>query len=287
MSIDRVKELYYTARQARDVLGLNEHTFQTWVKTKKVNRTVLPGHGQGLYLRNEIDSKAAQIQAALFFDESQDLEYRQATISDMDAENQLSYLIFGKRAVTPQAVELTRRLARISPESTYHLYDHHLRDYPHHDVTELAASINIVPLNGQAITEFIAGKRGWLFGEESIEKFEPGKPLECIIIDFISNPCVPPAQRNNYGKMLLMKFFGTTLQQWGERGIEISKIYANGGTEIGKKLLEKAGGKVINVASHELHPRVKRTIYEIDITSSTKHFIHPYKKALEKWKEEH
>src|SRR5439155_1484161 len=130
MSLDRVKELYYTAKQARDILGLNENTFQTWVKTKRVNRTVLSGHGQGLYLRSEIDSKAAQIQAALFFDESQDLEYRQATISDMDAENQLSYLIFGKRAVTPQAVELTRRLARISPESTYHLYDHHLRGNP-------------------------------------------------------------------------------------------------------------------------------------------------------------
>ena len=191
----------------------------------------------------------------------------------MDAENHLSYLIFGKRAVTPHAIELTRRLAKLSPESTYHLYDR----------GELAASINFVPLNHSAIIEFIAGKRGWLFGTESIEKFEPVKPLECIIIDFISNPCVPPEQRSNYGKMLLMKFLGTTLQQWGERGIEITKIYANGGTDIGKKLLTKAGGKVVNIASHELHPDTKRTIYEIDIASSDKLIFMPYKAALERW----
>jgi len=284
---DRVKELYYTAKQAREVLGLNEHTFQSWVKSRKINRTVLPGHGQGVYLKSEINSKAAQIQSALFFDEAQDLEYRQATISDMDAENYLSYLIFGKRVVTPQAVELTRRLARISPESTYHLYDHHLRDYPQHDHIELAASLNIVPLNHDAITEFIAGKRGWLFGEEAIEKFAPGKPLECIVIDFLSNPCVPPEQRKNYAKRLLMKFFCDTLRKWGENGVEIAKIYSNGGTPEGKRLLETAGGKVINVATHELHPHIQRTIYEIDIASSTKSFLRPYKAALASWRTQH
>jgi len=141
-----------------------------------------------------------------------------------------------------------------------------------------------VPLNHDAIVEFIAGKRGWLFGPESIEKFEPGKPLEAIIIDFMSRPDVPPTQRSTYGHILLRKFLGTTLQQWGERGIEITKIYANGGTSIGKKLLEKAGGRVLNVACHELYPEIKRTIYEIDIASSDKPFLNTYKQALEEWK---
>src|SRR5580765_2768471 len=174
MSLDRMRELYYTAAEARAVLGLNENTFQNWVKSGRINRTMLPGRGQGVYLKAEVDRKARQIEAALFFDDAKDLEYKQATVSDMDAENHLAYLVLGKRAVTPQSVEHTRRLARISPESTYHLYDRGM----------LAASINFVPLRHEAIIEFINGKRGWLFGPEAIEKFEPGKPLECIIIDF-------------------------------------------------------------------------------------------------------
>jgi len=276
MSLDQVQinELYYTASEARAALGLNDNTFQTWVKTKRINRIMLPGHGKGVYLKSEVDRKVAMMHAALFFDEAKELEYRQATISDMDAENHLSYLVFGKKAVTPRAIELTRRLAKISPESTYHLYDR----------GELASSINFVPLNHNAIIEFIAGKRGWLFGEESIEKFEPGKPLECIIIDFISRPDVPPSQRSKYGQMLLTKFLGTTLQQWGEQGVEITKIYANGGTDIGKKLLAKAGGKVVNIASHELYPDTKRTIYEIDVASSDKLIFMPYKATLARWK---
>jgi hypothetical protein len=275
-----IHDSYYTAAEARKALGLNDNTFQTWIKTGRIKRTMLPGHGKGVYLKSEIDAKVAQIQTALFFDEAKDLDYRQASISDMDAENQLAYLVFGKTAIRPQAIEATRRLARISPESTYHLYDRNLQS-----CGGLAASINIVPLNHDAIIEFIAGKRGWLFGAESIEKFEPGKPLECIIIDFMSNPCVPPEQRkHSYSKMLLMKFIGITLQKWGESGVDIVKIYSNGGTPDGVNLLETAGGKVINVATHELYPRKKRTIYEVDVTSSTKPFLKPYKRALERWK---
>src|SRR5438445_3127841 len=269
-----INESYYTASEARKALGLNDNTFQTWVKKGRIARVMLPGHGKGVYLRSEIDRKVALMHAALFFDESRDLEYRQATISDMDAENHLSRLVFGQKVVTPQAVELTRRLARISPESTYHLYDR----------VELAASINFVPLNHDAISEFIAGKRGWLFGPESIEGFESGKPLECIIIDFMSRPDVPPTQRGVYGHILLRKFLSITMRQWGERGVEIAKIYANGGSPIGRKLLEKAGGKILNVASHELHPDIKRTIYEIDIASSDKIFLESYKQALAEWK---
>ncbi|HEX3642928.1 MAG TPA: hypothetical protein VHV10_16715 [Ktedonobacteraceae bacterium] len=277
-----VKDLYYTAAQARAVLGLNDNTFHTWVKTGRVNRIMLPGHGKGVYLKSEIDSKLAQIQAALFFEESRDFEYRQATISDMDAENQLAHLVFGKLAVTPQAIEHTRRLARISPESTYHLYDKKLSN-----CGSLAASINFVPLTHGATLEFIAGKRGWLFGEESITRFEPGGPLECIIIDFMSNPCVPPDRRTNYAKVLLMRFVGITLQKWGEKGVEIAKIYANGGTPDGMKLLETAGGKVINIVPSEINPKAKRTIYEVDVSTSQKHFLQPYKKAYAEWQKLH
>jgi len=276
VSTEKISDLYYTAAEARKVLGLTEHSFQYWVKSSKINKTLLPGKGQGVYLKREIDRKAKQIERALFFADAKDLEFKRATVNDMDAESYLASLVFGRSALSQDAIEAARRLAKISPESTYHLYD---RDM-------LAASINIVPLKHEAILEFIQGKRGWLFEEESIEPFEPGHPLECIIIDFIATPAVPPEQRHEYALRLLFSFLDV-LEEWGRRGVEITKIYANGGTEIGKRLLESAGGIAINTARHEKKPNVMRTIYEVDVSQSTKKFLQPYKTALAEWKKQH
>jgi hypothetical protein len=273
MHESRIKDLYYTAKQAAAVLGLNNNTFQSWVKAGRVKRIVLPGHKLGLYLKSEIDRKASLIEAALLIAEGKGFEYRRAEVADMDSEIELARLNFGERAATPEAREQTYRLAKVSPESTYHLYDHE----------RLAASINIVPLHHDAILQFIAGKRGWLFGEESIERFEPGNPLECIIIDFMSRTDVPPEERTRLSSILLLHFAGT-FAQWGSRGIEIAKIYASGGTPDGHRLLKKLGGHVINEARHELHPHIIRTIYEVDIERSLRKIFAPYKQALAAWK---
>jgi len=278
MNTEKLSDLYYTAAEARQVVGLSEHSFQYWVKSGKINKSVLPGKKQGAYLKREIDRKAQQIERALFFADTKDLEFKPATVNDMDAESHLASLVFGRRALEGDAMERARQLAKISPDSTYHLYD---RDI-------LVASINLVPLRHEAILEFIQGKRGWLFVDEkgAILPFEPGQPLECIIIDYMATPAVPPEQRHEYAIRLLF-YFLDMMEEWGKRGIEISKIYANGGTEIGKRLLESAGGKVINLARHEKHPKVVRTIYEVDIEASTKRFIRPYKAALAEWKRQH
>src|SRR6266568_2451497 len=220
MNTEKISDLYYTAAEARQVLGVSEHSFQYWVKSGKINKSVLPGKKQGAYLKREIDRKAQQIERALFFADAKDLEFKPATVNDMDAESHLASLVFGRRALEGDAMERARQL------------------------------------------------------------------LECIFIDYWSTPAVPPEQRHEYAIRLLF-YFLDMMEEWGKRGIEISKIYANGGTEIGKRLLESAGGKVINLARHEKHPKVVRTIYEVDIEASTKRFIRPYKAALAEWKRQH
>src|SRR5713226_7034250 len=183
MSLDRVSEVYYTAREARAVLGLNEHTFQSWVKAGKITRTKLPGLGQGVYLKRDIDRKARLIESAMFLDTSKDLEFRAATPQEIEAETHLAHLIYGKRVLKPEAQRARRQLVEINPESTWLLYD---RDM-------LAASINIVPLTHEAIEEFKQGVRGWIFvGREQVKQFAPGEPLEVIIIDLMTTPAVPP-----------------------------------------------------------------------------------------------
>src|SRR5947209_18688672 len=152
MSIDKISELYYTAAQARAVLGLNEDTFQNWIKAGRIKRTKLPGRGQGLYLRRDIERTKHLIEAALFLDTTKDLELRAATTAEVDAEIHLAHLIYGRRATTPDAQRARRRLVETNPESSWYLYDREV----------LGASLNIVPVTAEAIEQFKQGVRGWL-----------------------------------------------------------------------------------------------------------------------------
>src|SRR5579883_2147196 len=176
--LDKIAEQYYTAAQARAVLGLNEDTFQNWVKAGRIKRTKLPGRGQGLYLRRDIDRTRHLIESALFLDTTKELELRAATPADVDGEIHLAHLIYGRRATSAEAQRARRQLVEINPESSWYLYDRDL----------FAASLNIVPVTPEAIEQFKQGVRGWLFVPALVKQFTPGEPLDCIVIDFMSTP---------------------------------------------------------------------------------------------------
>ena len=266
--LDRVSEQYYTAREARAVLGLNEHTFQTWVKAGKIRRIKIPELGYGVYSKVEIDRKARLIEAALFLD-TKDLEFKAATPREIDAETHLAHLIYGKRVLTPEAQRLRRQLVEINPESTWLLYD---RDM-------LAASINIVPVTHEAIEQFKQGVRGWLFvGSLQVKQFVPGEPLEVIIIDLMTTPAVPPEKRNFYGQAILRDLATTTLRQWGERGVEIASLYACGSTDAGRKLLRNQWFTELG------EPVPGRVIFELpDVLHSDLVLLRPYQEAFATW----
>lgn len=267
----RIREQYYTAKEARNELGLNEHTFQTWVKAGKIKRYKSDELGYGLYSKVEIQRKARLIEAALFLD-TQELEFKAATASEVEAEIHLAHLIYGKRVLKPEARRARRGLVEINPESSWYLYD---RDM-------LAASINIVPLAHEFIEQFKKGVRGWQFVSAlgAIQQFAPGAPLELIVIDFMTTPTVPPEKRNYYGQILLRELAHTALQRWGERGVEISRLYVCGSTDAGRKLLR-------NSLFVELgEPVPGRVIFELpNVLHSHFQLLRPYQEAFAEWQQ--
>src|SRR5689334_13542491 len=106
-SLKDIRNLYYTALQAREVLGLDEDEFQDWIGAGWINRYVFPPRKRGLYLKSEIDSLAEKMAAEMIAvaiqaqqeEGSASLEqgivYRQATLADLPAENDLSEVVFG------------------------------------------------------------------------------------------------------------------------------------------------------------------------------------------------
>jgi hypothetical protein len=275
MRLDKeIARHYYTAAQAREVLGLSEQEFQYWVRKGRVRKVLLPGKAQGVYNRREVDDLASRIEAAIIADQTDTLEFKKATIDDLEAEYELSYLIFGKGAHT---VEIRRAYLEHNPDTIYHLYDD----------GKLAAFIDIVPYTKEATEQFITGqKRGKELDPNDIEPFIPGKPQECIIMEMATTPTVPPGRRTLYGTQLLINM-AKVFREWGERGIILTKIYATSSTPTGIRILNSAGFKPIrSLGQDRSNPGSQRYAFELDISESNAKLLKGYKSAIEEWKKE-
>jgi hypothetical protein len=264
---EQISRSYYTAQEAQQRLGMTKDKFNYHVKQGTIKKTVIIG-SHGYYKKAEIDALAEKIEFALLTADIPSLEYRAATLGDLDALNRMAYLNFGELSRSPERIAARRRFLEANPNSTWVLYNY----------GALVASLDLVPLKHEAILEFREGRRGWLFPNEMIERFEPGHRLECIIIDMMTTTNAPPAKREYYAQVLLRRFGLQTLVEWGKQGIDIHTIDACGGFEQGKRILQSAGFISLGVKSSD------REIYHLDLDQSELKPLKSYKEALAAWK---
>lgn len=265
----QLAKIYYTAAQARKRLGIDEQAFQYWTRKERIKRILLPGREQAVYSKKEVDEMANQIAATMLVEQAEGIDFRKATTSDVDQENELAKLIFGRGG---DALEARQAFLEKNPDCDYHVYDQ----------DRLVAYINIVPLKHDTIVDFLESKIGniWTIDTNEIEQFEPGKPLECLVIDMITTPTVPPIQRRTYGAKLL-KGLIQSLEEMGKRGIEITKVYAISRTSTGIRLLKGAGFQVIEVQNKRKNGSLT---FELDVMRTDEKILHNYKVALKEAK---
>jgi hypothetical protein len=267
MKLDKIKELYYTAAEARKILDLSDDKFQYWVRVGRIEKVRLPGRKQNLYPKRSVDRLAKRIEAAIIAEEEEGLEFRKAIIDDLEEEYALSYLLFGKGAHT---IETRKAFMERNPDTDYHLYDH----------GELVAFINIIPFQHDTIMQFITGKkRGRELESNTVEPLIPDKPLECIIMEMSTTPTVPPGRRTIYGEQLLLGF-SEVLEEWGKQGIILTKFYATSSTQTGIRILRTANFQDIGDLGKG------RLAFELDISTSDAKIIKGYKEALEQLRKE-
>ncbi len=96
MKLGKLSEFYYTAAEARRVLGVDESTFQYWGKEGRITRVILPGRKQPVYSKKEINDLAHEIEATVIMEKAKGPEFRRATVDDLEEENQLAQLVFGR-----------------------------------------------------------------------------------------------------------------------------------------------------------------------------------------------
>src|SRR5712692_517762 len=201
---------YYTAQEAQKKLGMTRDMFNNHVKQGTIKKTTFVGT-HSYYKKTEIDALAEKIETLLLTARNQDLEYRTATLGDLDAEIDLAALNFGRKRAEATR-EARAKYLQTNPDITHYLFSQ----------GRMVAAINLVPLTHDAILEFREGKRGWLFDTSQIEQFKPSHRLECIIIDMMTTTRVTLDQRHRYASDLLNNFSHITLVEWGKRGVDIA-----------------------------------------------------------------
>jgi hypothetical protein len=269
---EQISENYYTAKEAQDRLGMNRDKFNYTMKTRGIERIPFLG-GYGYYKKSDIDGLADEIETFLLIGGKTELQYRTATLEDMDAEIELAAFNFG-RVRAERTKEPRIRYMQANPEMTHYLFAD----------GRMVASINLLPLSHEAILDFRRGIRGWTFHNDQIKRFEPGQRLECIIIDMMTTTKVTLDTRHRYASYLLRHLVTRTLVDWAKQGIEIATVDACAGTEDGERILKRSGfifaGRFDT--AHE-----ERDMYHLDIDASTLLLLRDYKQTLAEWKQEH
>lgn len=266
MSLEHISDLYYTATQARQKLGMTKDAFNHYVRTGVIKKTILIGN-HGYYEKRVIDMMALSIAATMLTAQSSDLRFEKATLETQGDEFKLAMLNFGER--TQQFNEKRIELLKVNPNMSYYLYDGKF----------MVASINIVPLQHEGILKFKDGERGWLLGEY-VEQYTPARPLELIIIDCMTTPLAPHNRRKQYAQRLLSGI-ADLFVQWAHQGMEILSICACGNTPDGRQILESARFTYLG------EPRTNRHIYELDMMHTDLKILEPYKNARRIWEKEH
>jgi hypothetical protein len=261
-NLEKLSDLYYTATEARKKLGMTRDAFNHYVKTGAIQKVKIVGK-HGHYAKRDIDALAMNIAAAMLAAQAPDITFKQATLEDQENEFELAVLNFGEQ--TKRFNVYRRELLLANPEMSYYVYDRE----------RLVASINITPLKHNGILKFKDGERGWLLGEY-VERFEPSKELEVIIIDFMTTPLAPANRRTQYA-MHLFFGLGRLLEEWGKHGIIIKSIHACGGTPQGRHLLETAGFTKIGEFG-------ARHIYEVNVEDSNLKLLSSYKENIAQYK---
>jgi hypothetical protein len=271
MKLGNLAEVYYSAAEARKRLGIDENTFQYWGKNGRITRVYLPGRKQAVYSKKEINNMAHVIEATAIAEKGGGYQYRKATINDLEEEFRLARVIFGRAADTPEMRQGKRAFLAKNPDIDYHLYDK----------GNFVACLHIVPMKHQAIVDFLDNKvRAWLIHPDNVEQFEPGKPLECLLLDTLTTPAVEPIKRGTYASRLLANF-GDTLEEWGRQGIEFSKFYGASATPSGIRILKSADFKELEVQEDS-----GRITFELDVTNSDAKWLRFYKEAFEQWRQQ-
>lgn len=264
----------YTAKEARNRLGVGEDKFQYMVKKGQVRKVILPGRKYGMYSRPEIDELAAELNGPeQQIVEDEDLEkifFRRASVADISEMHSLGVRSMSQSGIAFQVLPRTRTLEEWL-NNPFSEVGHVLLNR-----RDIIGYIIMLPLTHEQIMQIMTRE---INIEElkirSLASLESGEPIDLFLVAIITDP-----SKKNAGAYLIrnmLKFFHTL----GKQGIEIEGIYVPVYSLESRALC-------LRIGMHEMTlPREPWSWipFEMKVKETTNMYTRKYLQALKRYKE--
>jgi hypothetical protein len=218
---------FYTASEARKVLGLTEATFFDRVKKGHIPKVVPPGKRQGLYPKKMIDALAQAMQ--ILFESQEHMVFSRSTLLEQEQEMEIGIRCFGSEFITP----LPERIAfQLKSEYTFWSLkvDGHVVGY----VTMFRFPPDFLDnlLTGKQIEREITVRE--------VLQFTRHEPFDIYIDVMAVDPQLPHHLRNLYAGIIVSRVANVILDLRAN-GYQIERLYTVTATKEGDALVRKAG----------------------------------------------
>jgi len=239
-------EHYYSAREARQQLGINVGAFYYLIDTGKIKKLTPPGKKQGFYSKHQIERLARERLECITDEEEPGTTFIHATLDDIHEEYELAALMLDGSARYGM------------PTCEAWLRKNFATNFIVRDRGRLVAFMHVLPVKRETIKRWLNGEiREWEIRAEDVLLYTPGMPVECIIMSMVTTPDVDKRQRRQYG-MHLIRGFLHFLQDMAKQDITITRFYAISANPEGIAILKRAKfeerGQVGKRVAFELNP---------------------------------
>ena len=257
---------YYTAAQAKQVLGITHGMLYQYVRNGHLHSHVPPGKKQGLYAREEVDKLAADLHA--FFVSREDNPptkfLKISSRDEMREAMEISQAIFGGGLDV-----LDERMAILekNPDSYYMLKA---------EDGMIVGYTSIMPLKPGSLEKVLSATLPVRVGIEDAALFKFGSHIDLYLTAMAVRPQLNGGTnaKRIYGARLISGLMEAIIDI-GRRGIIIDNIAARSYTTDGIRLLRHAGFTEIQSKTSE------RRTFIIKVAESGVPYVVNYRNALE------
>ncbi len=254
-------EHYFSAREARQQLGLNVGAFYYLIDTGKVKRLTPPGKKQGFYSKHQIERLVRERLKRIADEEEPGTAFRKATVDDIHEEYELAVLVLNGSA--GYGIPTYEAWLHKNPDTNFIVRDQ----------GRLVACMHVLPIKQETITRWIKGEiREWEIRAEDVLSYTPRRSVECIITGMATTLDVDKRKRRQYGVRLIRGFLHF-LHDLAGQGITITRFYAISAIPEGIAILRQA-------KFEERGHLGKRVVFELNPLTSETRMAKAYRAVL-------
>lgn len=257
----------YSAKEAREKLGVTDDKFQYMVRTGLLKKVILPDRKYGMYPQTEVNRLAAAINATIEQYTKDESAFEQATQADLPEI--IAMCARNMPRVTP--LEKQRSWLKRNSEAFYTLREN----------GEVVAYACIFPVNFNWLKRVL--KDEIRMGDVPLEEIYPftdEKPLDLYIRDLIVDQTVGKDKATHHAQRLLAEL-SHVIAQLGGRGVDIKGVYALATSPQGNQLARKLGFRAMIELDNQTEGFMP---YEIVVDQSSSSLVNEYKAELQRYK---